>query len=83
VEKHMGDKLGNVPAPQAPPGGACVACGAAVVSLGIGRFRIGGTPGGAKLIFGELAELGEETIALELLACRQCWRVEFRLPRET
>jgi hypothetical protein len=68
--------------PLAPPGGACVSCGAPVVSLGVTRFRTGGTPGGAKLLFGELAELGEEMIAFEVLACRNCYRVELRIPRK-
>ncbi len=68
--------------PPAPPGGACLGCGAPVVSLGVANFRIGGTRGGAKLVFGELAELGEEMLTMEVLACRECWRVELRIPRD-
>jgi len=44
------------------------------------EFRTGGTGGGWKLLFGELAELGEGTIPLELLACRRCRHIELRLP---
>jgi hypothetical protein len=48
--------------------------------MGVESFRVGGTSGGWKLLFGEWAELGEETLALEVLACGSCHRVEFRVP---
>lgn len=58
----------------------CLACGAGLESMGIEDFRIGGTGGGWKLVFGEWAELGEEMLPLEILACPACRRVEFRVP---
>jgi len=49
--------------------------------MGVETFRTGGTSGGWKLLFGELAELGEDMIPLEILACGNCRRVEMRLPQ--
>jgi hypothetical protein len=49
-------------------------------SIGVEQFRIGGTSGGWKLLFGELAELGDEMLALEVFACQTCRRVELRVP---
>jgi hypothetical protein len=60
--------------------GACLRCGAAIQSMGIEEFRVGGTTGGWKLLFGELAELGEGMLKLELFACGSCGNVEFRVP---
>ncbi len=37
--------------------------------------------GGWKLLFGELAEIGEGMIDLEVLACQSCGHVELRVPR--
>jgi hypothetical protein len=37
---------------------ACLRCGAAMTSMGVEQFRVGGTSGGWKLLFGEWAELG-------------------------
>ena len=51
--------------------------------MGIERFRVGGTMGGWKLLFGEWAELGEDMLALEALACSGCRTVEFRVPSAT
>ena len=61
-------------------GDGCLRCGGPLESSGVVEFRTGGTTGGWKLLFGELAELGEGTIPLELLGCRRCRHVEFRLP---
>jgi len=58
----------------------CLRCGGPLDSLGVEQFRVGGTTGGWKLLFGELAELGEGTIPLEMLGCRRCRHVELRLP---
>jgi hypothetical protein len=58
----------------------CRACGAALRSGGIEEFRVGGTSGGWKLLFGEWAELGEQMIPLEIWVCPDCRRVEFRAP---
>jgi hypothetical protein len=58
----------------------CVRCGGALHSMGVEKFRVGGTSGGWKLLFGEMAELGEEMLSLDVLACSQCRRVELRVP---
>ena len=50
-------------------------------SLGVERFRTGGTTGGWKMLFGEWAELGEQMLDLEVLGCLKCRRVEFRIPQ--
>ena len=74
----------SAPSPTPPrtnlPLTACLRCGNPVASTGIERFRVGGTSGGWKLMFGEFAELGEDMIELEVLVCRVCRHVEFRLP---
>jgi hypothetical protein len=63
-----------------PARDACLRCGGDLESMGVERFRTGGTSGGWKLVFGELAELGEDMVPLELMGCRRCRHVEFRLP---
>ena len=63
------------------PMDACLRCGATIASMGVEEFRVGGTTGGWKLLFGEFAELGEGMLTLEVLACRSCGKVEFRVPR--
>jgi hypothetical protein len=65
---------------QAPADDACLRCGGTLTSMGVEQFRTGGSSGGWKLLFGELAELGEELLSLEALACGNCRRVEFRVP---
>ena len=59
---------------------ACLRCGTDMRAMGIEEFRIGGTSGGWKLLFGEWAELGEQMIKFEMLACPSCRHVEFRVP---
>ena len=59
----------------------CLRCGGGVTSMGVETFRTGGTSGGWKLLFGEMAELGEEMIPFEVFACGNCRRVELRLPQ--
>jgi hypothetical protein len=59
---------------------ACLRCGGPLHSMGVEEFRIGGTSGGWKLLFGELAELGEDMLKLEVLASGNCRRVELRVP---
>ena len=58
----------------------CLRCHAELQSMGIEEFRIGGTSGGWKMLFGEWAELGEQMINLEMLACSSCRMVELRVP---
>jgi hypothetical protein len=62
-------------------GDTCLRCGGILTSMGVETFRTGGTSGGWKMLFGELAELGEEMIPFEVLACGNCRRVEMRLPQ--
>ena len=61
---------------------ACLRCGAQLKSIGVEQFRVGGSSGGWKMVFGEWAELGEELLSLEVLACPQCRKVEMRVPAE-
>jgi len=58
----------------------CLRCGSPIQSMGVEQFRVGGTTGGWKLLFGEWAELGEGMLALETFACATCGHVEFRVP---
>lgn len=58
----------------------CVWCRTEMQSTGVHEFRTGGTTGSWKLVFGEWAELGEEMLKLEVLACPACRRIDFRLP---
>jgi hypothetical protein len=60
---------------------ACLRCGTTVESWGVEEFRVGGTSGGWKLLFGELAELGEGMLNLEVRVCPSCGQVEFRIPK--
>lgn len=68
-----------MPADHAP--GACLRCGGPIHSMGVEEFRVGGTTGGWKLLFGEWAEFGEGFLKLEMLACASCGKVELRVPR--
>ena len=58
---------------------ACLGCGTRLATLGTRDFRFGGMTGGVKLILGEWAELSEEKLRFEVLACPDCRRVELRL----
>jgi hypothetical protein len=59
---------------------ACLRCGTQLQSIGIEQFRVGGSSGGWKLLFGEWAELGEGLLSLDVLACPSCRKVEIRVP---
>jgi hypothetical protein len=59
---------------------ACLRCGSDLRSIGLEEFRVGGTSGGWKLIFGEWAELGEGMLRLEVRACPTCRQVDLRVP---
>jgi len=61
-----------------PGYGDCLRCGAPLSPMGIERFRVGGSSGGWKLLFGELAELGEGMLDLEVFACPACRKIELR-----
>ena len=59
---------------------ACLRCGTELQVIGTEQFRVGGTGGGWKLLLGEWAEVGEEMLALDVLACPRCRKVELRVP---
>jgi hypothetical protein len=61
---------------------ACLRCGAELESIGVESFRVGGTTGGWKFIFGEFAELGEGMLKLGVRACRSCRQVDLRVPAD-
>jgi hypothetical protein len=63
-----------------PADDRCLRCDGTLTSMGLEQIRTGGTMGGWKLLFGELAELGEDMLALEAFACQRCRMVEFRVP---
>ena len=68
--------------PTTPPSpDACLRCGGPIQSMGIDEFRVGGSTGGWKLLFGEWAELGEGMLRLEVFACPRGGKVELRVPR--
>ena len=48
--------------------------------MGVQQFRVGGTGGGWKLVFGELAEMGEGMLPIELFGCVACGNIELRRP---
>ncbi len=58
----------------------CLRCHDVMQSMGVEAFRVGGTSGGWKMLFGEWAELGEQMIQLEAFACPSCRMVELRVP---
>ncbi len=53
----------------------CLRCGGPLSEVGREKFRVGGTSGGWKLLFGEWAELGEDMLELEVWACGRCRKV--------
>jgi hypothetical protein len=61
----------------------CLRCGTTLHSIGIEQFRVGGTSGGWKLLFGEWAEVSEEMLSLDVLACPKCRKVEMRVPSDS
>jgi hypothetical protein len=61
----------------------CYSCGAEMQFTGEAPFRVGGTSGGWKLLFGELAELGEQMLPLYIYICPQCGKVELYTDEKT
>ncbi len=59
----------------------CLRCSERMEPIGVERFRVGGSSGGWKLLFGEWAELGEDMIDFEIWACPRCRKVEMRVPQ--
>jgi hypothetical protein len=61
---------------------SCLGCRGALQSLGVEHFRVGGVSGGWAALMGQWAEIGEGILDMELLACRNCRRVELRVPQQ-
>ncbi|MCW4009454.1 MAG: hypothetical protein NWF05_02390 [Candidatus Bathyarchaeota archaeon] len=55
----------------------CSSCGAITVYVYSENLRVGGTSGGWKLLFGEWAEIGEQTMPVEVYICQRCGKIEF------
>ena len=55
----------------------CTVCDTEMISLGQVPVRVGGTSGGWHFLFGELADLGEDVMPLDVYRCESCRRVEF------
>lgn len=58
----------------------CLGCRGPLQSLGVEHFRVGGVSGGWAALMGQWAEVGEGLLEMEVLACRNCRRVELRVP---
>jgi len=54
----------------------CSSCGQNSQYVYTAKFRVGGTSGGMKLLFGEWAELGEEMIPMYVFVCPRCGKIE-------
>ncbi|MGZ6259097.1 MAG: hypothetical protein ACXWQ6_11580 [Candidatus Limnocylindrales bacterium] len=74
--------LGSPEADATPavPDQECLRCHGQLISEGERPFRVGGTSGGWHLLLGDWAELGEQTVAFEVLVCANCRFVELRNP---
>jgi hypothetical protein len=64
-----------------PANDSCLGCRGPLQSLGVEHFRVGGVSGGWAAFMGQWAEIGEGILDIELLACRNCRRVELRVPQ--
>jgi predicted RNA-binding Zn-ribbon protein involved in translation (DUF1610 family) len=60
----------------------CSACGQNAKYLYTAKFRIGGTSGGMKLLFGEWAELGEDMVPMYVFVCPNCGKIELYATEE-
>ncbi len=60
--------------------GTCLGCKSPLQSLGVEHFRVGGVSGGWRMLMGSWAEMSEGILDVELLACRNCRRIELRVP---
>ncbi|HWL35379.1 MAG TPA: hypothetical protein VNQ77_04235 [Frankiaceae bacterium] len=58
----------------------CVRCGIHLTTHGVQEFRTGGSVGIRKFILGDWGEIGEGMLPLLVMSCRQCKRVELRIP---
>lgn len=58
----------------------CLRCGTTMQAVGVEELRTGGSTGVAKFFLGELGEMGEGKLNLEMSVCPACRLVEFRAP---
>ena len=61
----------------------CSFCGEEMCSSVRAQFKIGGTGGTWKLIFGEWAELGEKIIPFYIYVCPKCGKIELFADEKT
>ena len=61
---------------------SCLGCQSPLQSIGVEHFRVGGVSGGWAMLMGKWAEVGEGILDMEMLACRNCRRVELRVPQQ-
>jgi len=54
----------------------CTLCGQDAQYMYTANFRVGGTSGGMKLLFGEWAELGESMVPMYVFVCPNCGKIE-------
>ena len=62
--------------PDPPARSVCGRCGGETSGGQVVELRTGGTTGGWKLVFGELAELGEQMLPVEVWACSRCGHID-------
>jgi len=55
----------------------CSFCGQNAQYVYTAKFRVGGTSGGMKLLFGEWSELGEEMIPMYVFVCPTVEKLSF------
>jgi uncharacterized C2H2 Zn-finger protein len=58
----------------------CLRCGSVVREEGPIDLRVGGHSGGWSVLFGNIADLGEQLMKLLVFSCPKCGHVEFRVP---
>ena len=68
-----------VTAEERPGAMDCLRCGMVVRRDGPIKLRIGGVGGGWNFLVGDIAELGEGTMTLDLYSCPNCGHIEFRV----
>ena len=60
----------------------CSGCGQIAKYMYTANFRIGGTSGGMKLLFGEWAEVGEQMVPMYVFVCPYCGKIELYATEE-
>lgn len=60
----------------------CSFCGQNAQFVYTAQFRVGGISGGARLLLGEWAELGESMIPMYVFVCPNCGKIELYATEE-